>query len=100
MGASLRLRNHLLADHLPVMGQPSPIVPLRLPHGAARAMTALAASAGLKLPLVEAPEVAGHAPRWLIRLNAGHGPADIDDLAGILHDVIRAVDRQSLATVP
>jgi glycine C-acetyltransferase len=98
--ASLRLRNHLMGDHLPVMGQPSPVVPLRLPPRTARALTALVASAGLKLPLVEAPEVAGRAPRWLIRLTAGHGPADIDDLAAMLHDVIRAGARQSLVTAP
>jgi glycine C-acetyltransferase len=99
-GASLRLRNHLMGDHLPVMGQPSPVVPLRLPPQTARAMTALAASTGLKLPLIEAPEVAGHAPRWLIRLTAGHGPADIDDLACVLFDVIRSGMRWGLATIP
>jgi glycine C-acetyltransferase len=98
LGASLRLRNHLLADGLAVMGQPSPVVPLRLPSGTARALTALAASAGLSLPLVEAPEVASRAPRWLIRLNASHGPADIDDLAGILHDLIRCGERRTLGT--
>jgi glycine C-acetyltransferase len=29
-GGALRLRNHLAGDHLPVMGQPSPMVPVRL----------------------------------------------------------------------
>jgi 7-keto-8-aminopelargonate synthetase-like enzyme len=64
-------------------------VPLRLPPRTAAALTALAATAGPTVPLVQAPWVAGHAPRWLIRLNAGHGLADIDDLADILQDVIR-----------
>jgi glycine C-acetyltransferase len=87
---ALRLRNHLLADRMPAMGHPSPVVPLRLPPGIAAELTALAASAGVRVPLVKAPRVAGHAPRWLIRLHARHGPGDIDDLAGILHDVTRA----------
>jgi glycine C-acetyltransferase len=97
---ALRLRNHLLADRMPAMGHPSPVVPLRLQPGTAAELTALAASAGVTVPLVQAPQVAGHAPRWLIRLNASHGPGDIDDLASILHDVTRAGARwQALSQV-
>jgi hypothetical protein len=33
-------------------------------------------------------------------LSAGHGPADIDDLAATLHDVIRACARQTLVSAP
>jgi glycine C-acetyltransferase len=97
---SLRLRNHLMGDRLPVMGQPSPVVPLRLPKEMAKAMASMAALAGLRLPLVGPPDVPGCAPRWLIRLSAGHGPADIDDLAATLHDVIRACARQTLVSAP
>jgi glycine C-acetyltransferase len=97
-GAAIRLHNHLAGDHLPVMGQPSPVVPVRLRPETARDLTALAASAGLMLPLVEAPEVAGRSPRWLIRLSAGHGPADIDDLAEVLGDVLRTSQRRALMT--
>lgn len=90
---ALRLRNHLLADGLPVMGDPSPVVPVRLPPRQAEALTALLRSAGPHVPLLQAPEVAGRAPRWMIRLTAGHGPADIDDLADLVRDVIRSGDR-------
>jgi 7-keto-8-aminopelargonate synthetase-like enzyme len=85
-GGALRLRNHLAVDHLPVMGQPSPIVPVRLRPETARALTALVASTGLTLPLIEAPEV------------AGHGPADVDDMAEVLCDVLRTAQRRALMT--
>jgi hypothetical protein len=38
--------------------------------------------------------VAAHAPRWRIQLSADHSLADIDDLAELIRDVIRAFDRQ------
>ncbi|MBA3911060.1 MAG: hypothetical protein C0524_14605 [Rhodobacter sp.] len=91
-GNSLRLRNHLMADGLRVMGQPSPLVPVRLPHKSALARTGLLESAGMSVPLLQAPTVAAHAPRWCLRLTAGHGPADIDDLADLIHDVTRIFD--------
>jgi glycine C-acetyltransferase len=92
-GNALRLRNHLMADELRVMGHPSPVVPVRLPVRKVESVTALLRSAGTTVPILRAPDVAGHAPRWHIRLNAGHGPADIDDLADLLRDVTRAADR-------
>jgi hypothetical protein len=63
-------------------------------------MTSLAALAGLKLPLIEPPVVCGRAPRWLIRLTAHHGPADIDDLAAFLRDMIRVGARRTLVAAP
>jgi 7-keto-8-aminopelargonate synthetase-like enzyme len=93
-GNALRLRNHLMADGLRVLGQPSPLVPVPLPTGLARALTALLASAGPLVPLLQAPLVPGHAPRWRILLSSDHGPADIDDLADLIRDVIRSADRQ------
>jgi 7-keto-8-aminopelargonate synthetase-like enzyme len=96
-GNALRLRNHLMADGQRVMGHPSPVVPVLLPPDRAEALTDLMHSAGVTLPLFRAPEVAGHAPRWLIRLGARHGAADIDDLADLLHDVTRAVARRTPA---
>lgn len=54
-GNALRLRNHLMADGLPVMGQPAPFVPVRLPPATAQARSALLASAGPRLPLLQAP---------------------------------------------
>ena len=99
-GASLRLRNHLMADGFRVLGHPSGIVPVRLPPLTAVACGALIASAGMVVPLLRAPVVAGHAPRWLVRLNANHGPADIDDLAELIREVSRTVDRTSDRTSP
>ena len=96
-GNVLRLRNHLMADGLRVMGQPSPVVPVLLAPGKAAALDALVRSAGPVVPLLQAPEVAGHAPRWHIRLTADHGPADIDNLADLLRDVTRALDRRAHA---
>jgi glycine C-acetyltransferase len=96
-GNALRLRNHLMADGQRVMGHPSPVVPVLLPPDRAEALTDLMHSAGVTLPLLRAPKVAGHAPRWLIRLGARHGAADIDDLADLLHDVTRAVARRTPA---
>lgn len=95
--STLRLRNHLMGDGLHVMGQPSPVVPVLLPRRKAEAFDALLHSAGPEVPLLRAPEVAGHAPRWHIRLTAGHGPADIDNLADLLRDITRAVDRPAHA---
>lgn len=92
-GNALRLRNHLMADGLAVLGQPSALVPVPLPAGSAQARTALLRSAGPNVPLLTSPEVARHAPRWLIRLSSDHGPADIDDLAELLRDLSRAFDR-------
>jgi glycine C-acetyltransferase len=92
-GAVLRLRNHLMADGFPVLGQPSAVVAVRLPHRTAVARAALLSSAGPVVPLVTAPLVARHAPRWLIRLTADHQPADIDDLADLIRDVSRSFGR-------
>jgi glycine C-acetyltransferase len=95
-GNSLRLRNHLMADGLRVMGHASHLVPLRLPYATAVARTALLQSAGPLVTLLRAPTVAAHAPRWRIQLNADHSAADIDDLAELIRDVTRAFDRQPL----
>ncbi|WP_309664057.1 aminotransferase class I/II-fold pyridoxal phosphate-dependent enzyme [Tabrizicola sp.] len=91
---TLRLRNHLMADGLPVMGQPSPLVPLRLPKPTAAARTALLHSAGARVTLLQSPIVAAHAPRWRIGLTANHSAADIDDLAELIREVSGVFDRQ------
>jgi glycine C-acetyltransferase len=91
---SLRLRNHLLADGVPVLGQPSPIVPVRLSPQTAHACTALMHSAGIGVSLVQRPTVASHAPRWCLSLSADHSPADIDSLADLIRDVIRSQTRR------
>jgi 7-keto-8-aminopelargonate synthetase-like enzyme len=91
--ASLRLRNQLVADGLRVLGQPSGFVPVVLPPSTADARAALLASAGPVVPLLKAPVVAGHSPRWSIRLSADHGPADIDNLAELICEVGRVIDR-------
>jgi glycine C-acetyltransferase len=93
-GTALRLRNHLMADGLRVMGQPSPLVPIRLPPMTALPRTALLESAGPLVTLLRAPVVAAHAPRWRIQLTAEHSLAEIDDLAELIRDVTRAFDRQ------
>jgi 7-keto-8-aminopelargonate synthetase-like enzyme len=92
-GSILRLRNHLMADGLRVLGQPSPIVPVALPHGSAQAMTTLLRSAGPAVQLLGPPLVARHAPRWRILLTSDHGPANIDDLAELIHDLCRSFAR-------
>ncbi len=90
-GLSLRLRNHLMAEGVPVLGQASPIVPVRLAPRTALACTALMHRAGIGLRLLQAPVVAGHTPRWCLHLTADHSPADIDTLAGLIRDVTRAL---------
>jgi glycine C-acetyltransferase len=97
-GIALRLRNHLMADGVKVMGKASPLVPILLPHLTALPRTALLESAGPQVTLLQAPSVAAHAPRWRIQLNADHSPADIDDLAELIRDVTRAFDRQPART--
>lgn len=92
---SLRLRNHLMADGLRVIGQPSALVPVLLPMLTALARTALLESAGAKVRLLRAPDVALHAPRWRVQICADHSAADIDDLADLIRDVARVFDRQS-----
>lgn len=92
-GLVLRLRNHLMADGVKVMGQPSPFIPILLPAETALPRTALLESAGPRLALVQAPVVPLHAPRWHVHLTAAHSPADIDDLAELIRDVSRAFDR-------
>ena len=92
--SALRLRNHLMADGIRVMGQPSPLVPVRLPMTTAQARTALLESAGVLVTLLAAPAVASHAPRWRLQLMADHSAADIDDLADLIRDVTRVFDRQ------
>ncbi|WP_295017234.1 aminotransferase class I/II-fold pyridoxal phosphate-dependent enzyme [Tabrizicola sp.] len=92
-GVSLRLRNHLMADGARVIGGAAPLVPVLLPAKTALPRTALLESAGPRVTLLQAPVVSFHAPRWRIGLNAGHGPADIDDLADLIRDVNRAFDR-------
>ena len=94
-GTTLRLRNHLIADGLRVMGQPSPLVPVRLPPKSAQLATRLLHSAGPRVTLLQAPLVASLAPRWRIQLSSDHAAADIDHLAELIRDVTRAVDRQS-----
>ncbi|TAG31141.1 MAG: pyridoxal phosphate-dependent aminotransferase family protein [Rhodobacterales bacterium] len=91
---SLRLRNHLLADGVPVLGQPSPIVPVRLSRQTAPGCTTLMHSAGIGVSLVQRPSVASHAPRWCLNLSADHSPADIDSLADLIRDVIRSQTRR------
>lgn len=97
-GLALRLRNHLMSDGIKVMGQASPFVPILLPPLTALPRTALLESAGPRVTLLQAPQVPLHAPRWRIQLNAGHGPADIDDLAELIRDVTRAFDRTPART--
>lgn len=92
-GLSLRLRNHLMADGVKVMGKAAPFVPILLPPDTALPRTALLESAGPKLQLIQAPTVPLHAPRWRVKLSAAHGPADIDDLAELIRDVSRTFDR-------
>lgn len=100
-GLSLRLRNHLMADGVKVMGKASPFVPILLPARTALPRTALLESAGPRVQLLQAPVVPLHAPRWRIALSAAHGPADIDDLAELVRDVTRAFDRKPIqARVP
>lgn len=86
----LRLRNQLMADGQRVIGQPSPLVPVRLPMLTAQARTALLESAGLRVTLLQAPRVATHAPRWRLSLSSAQSPADIDDLVDLIRDVSRA----------
>ena len=93
-GLSLRLRNHLMADGIRPMGQSSPFVPILLPLMTALPRAALLESAGPRVPLLQAPTVPLHAPRWRIQLTAAHSPADIDDLAELIRDVSRAFDRR------
>jgi glycine C-acetyltransferase len=95
-GNALRLRNHLMADGLQVMGQASHLVPVGLPCATAMARSTLLQSAGPLVPLLRAPVVAAHAPRWRIQLTTVHSAADIDDLAELVLDVTRAFDRQPL----
>jgi 7-keto-8-aminopelargonate synthetase-like enzyme len=92
-GLSLRLRNHLMADGVKVMGKASPFVPILLPMPTALPRTALLESAGPRVQLLQAPVVPLHAPRWRIVLSAAHGPADIDDFAELVRDVTRTFDR-------
>lgn len=92
-GNALRLRNHLMADGLKVLGQPSAFVPVPVPPLTALPRTALLHSAGPDVPLLMAPQVAGRLPRWHIQLSSDHSPADIDDLAELIRDVTRAFDR-------
>lgn len=92
--SALRLRNHLMADGIRVMGQPSPLVPIRLPLLTALPRTALLESAGALVTLLMAPAVATHAPRWRLQLMADHTAADIDDIADLIRDVTRVFDRQ------
>lgn len=93
-GIALRLRNHLMADGVKVLGKASPFVPVLLPPLTALPRTALLESAGPLVTLLQAPSVAAHAPRWRIQLTADHSPADIDDLAELIRDVARAFDRR------
>lgn len=97
-GLSLRLRNHLMADGIKVMGQASPFVPVLLPAKTALPRTALLESAGPRIVLLQAPTVPLHAPRWSIQLSAAHGQADIDDLAELIRDVTQAFDRMPVRT--
>lgn len=95
-GLSLRLRNHLMADGIRPMGKASPFVPILLPRLTAQSRTALLESAGPRVPLLQAPRVPLHAPRWRIQLTAAHSPGDIDDLAELIRDVTRTFDRGSV----
>lgn len=92
---TLRLRNHLMADGVPVLGHPSPLVPVRLPKTSALARTELVESAGVAVTLLQSPHVAARAPRWRLELNARHSLADIDDLADLVRDVTRIFDRRA-----
>jgi glycine C-acetyltransferase len=88
-GGALRLRNQLMAAGVPVLGQPSALVPVRLPPGLAEARTRAAARAGFALPLMQSPAVGRMAPRWLLHLSVLHGLADIDELAELVIDLCR-----------
>lgn len=94
-GTTLRLRNHLMADGLRVLGQPSALVPVRLVSRTAELCTQLLLGAGHRVMFLRAPLVAAHAPRWRIQLSSDHGAADIDDLAELIRDVARAVERRA-----
>jgi glycine C-acetyltransferase len=91
-GSALRLRNHLMADGLRVLGQPSPLVPVPLRPQTAFAKSDLLRSAGPEVPLLTPPLVGSHALRWRVLLSSDHSPADIDDLAELIRDVTRACD--------
>jgi glycine C-acetyltransferase len=93
-GLSLRLRNHLMADGVRVLGSASPFVPVQLPPLTALPRTALLESAGPRVTLLMPPNVPLHAPRWRIELGTRHSLSDIDDLADLIRDVSRAFDRQ------
>ena len=97
-GLSLRLRNHLQADGIKVMGKAAPFVPILLPPETALPRTALLESAGPRVRLLQAPTVPLHAPRWILQLSAARGPADIDDLAELVRDVTRTFDRTPART--
>jgi glycine C-acetyltransferase len=92
-GLSLRLRNHLMADGIRPMGKASPFVAILLPPLTALPRTALLESAGPRVPLLQAPTVPLHAPRWRVQLTSDHSPADIDDLAELIRDVTRVFGR-------
>jgi glycine C-acetyltransferase len=94
-GTTLRLRNQLMANGHRVFGQPSPLVPVRLAPKVAEVCSQLLHGAGPRVTLLRAPLVAAHAPRWRIQLSSDHGAADIDDLAELVRDVTRAVERRS-----
>jgi glycine C-acetyltransferase len=97
-GTALRLRNQLTADGQRVLGHPSALVPVRLAPKAADLCTRLLQGAGPRITLLHAPQVAAHAPRWRIQLSSDHGAADIDDLAELIRDVTRAVERRTRLT--
>jgi 7-keto-8-aminopelargonate synthetase-like enzyme len=94
MGLSQRLRNHLMADGLRVLGSAAPFVPVLLPPLTALPRTALLESCGPRVTLLMPPIVPAQAPRWRIELSARHTLAEIDDLAELIRDVSRAFDRQ------
>jgi len=82
-----------MADGIRPMGKASPFVPILLPRLTALPRTALLESAGPRVPLLQAPNVPLHAPRWRIQLTAAHSSGDIDDLAELIRDVTRIFDR-------
>ncbi len=81
------LRDGLQAAGFTVLGEPSPMVPVLLgPPALARLMTRHAREGGARLQLVEPPDVAAGACRWVLQLRADHTPAQMRRMVGIARE--------------
>jgi glycine C-acetyltransferase len=81
------LRDGLQAAGFTVLGEPSPMVPVLLgPPALARLMTRHAREGGARLELVEPPDVAAQACRWVLQLRADHTPAQMRRMVGIARE--------------